>query len=318
MRRLLITLSAVLLAWPAPAQTYPSRPIRMIVPFPPGGAVDTTARLVSERLAAQMGQPVVVENRAGANGTVGARAVADSTADGYTLVYSASIHVINPLVMRQMPYDVERDFTAIAHVAQGPLLFVAHPSITAPTLRELAAQARAEPTKFNFATSSRGSAGHIATEIFKRSAGADLVVAPYRGAAPALQDVTSNQVQLMIDPILSSLPQVRAGVLRGVAITAATRSPAAPEIPTAAEQGMPELEMYSWYGIWGPRGLPRPIVERLAAEVRAAVATDRVKDRMISLGFEPTGMDPDAFQRYQRAEIEKYAEIVRTAKIEAE
>jgi tripartite-type tricarboxylate transporter receptor subunit TctC len=236
---------------PVQGQAYPGRPVRVVVPYPPGGSVDAVARIMANKLTEAMGQNFIVDNRAGAAGTIGADLVAKAPPDGYTLMITASIHVISPFIMKNVPYDAVKDFTAVTHLAAGPLLVLAHPSVTATSIRELFEQLRQQPGKFTFATSSYGSAGHLASETLKRLAGADILVVPYRGSGPALTDLMSGQVNLMVEPILSSLPLVRGGQLKALAVTAKARVAPAPDIPTVAESGVPGFDFYSWYGIWG-------------------------------------------------------------------
>jgi tripartite-type tricarboxylate transporter receptor subunit TctC len=304
---------------PAAAQTYPSRNVSIVVPYPAGGSVDGVARIMAQKLHERLAQSFIVENRAGgAGGIVGANYVAKAAPDGHTLMLTASIHVITPFLTRNMPYDVVKDFTPIGLIATGPLIVSTTPSVPAANLRDFFALVRREPAKFTFATSSFGAAGHLAIELLKRDAGLDTLVIAYKGAGPMLADVMSGQVQLIADPMLSSLPLAQAGKIKALAVTSLKRVAAAPEIPTVAESGMTGFEFVSWYGLWGPKGLPGEIVAKLQAETAAIVKEADVKDRMAILGFEPIGSTTDDFAKYISDEMARYAKIIRDANIKAE
>ena len=321
MRRLLAILLALApgLAGPAAAQTYPSRTVNIIVPYPAGGSVDGVARILAQKLAETLGQSVIVENRAGgAGGIVGANYVAKAAPDGYTLMLTASIHVITPFLAKTMPYDVVKDFAPISLVAAGPLIVSTAPGVPAGNLRDLFAMVRRTPDKFTFATSSFGSAGHLAIELLKRDAGVDTLVIAYKGAGPMLTDVMSGQVHLVVDPILSSLPLAQSGKIKALAVTSSKRVTAAPEIPTVGESGMTGMDFVSWYGLWGPKGLPADIAAKLQAQVAAIVAQPAVKERMALLGFEPIGSTTAYFAKYIDDEMAKYARIIKDANIKAE
>lgn len=312
----LIALAASAAGW---AQPYPSRPVRLVVPYPPGGTVDVVARVVAQSMGEQMGQPWVVDNKAGANGIVGSDSVAKATADGYTLLLQASIFVINPLFLKNVPYDVQKDFAPVANLGSVPLLVTGSPSNPAKTLREFLALAKADPKKYTFATSGLGSAGHLSEEVIKREAGlAELLIVPYKGAGPALTDMLGGQVSSMIDPLPSSYPHVKAGKLTPLAVTSSKRVPFMPDVPTVAESGLPGFEMVSWYGIWGPAGLPREIIAKVAAEAAKAVRSPLANERLAGQGFDPAGSGPDAFAAYIREEIARYAVIVRDANIKGD
>jgi tripartite-type tricarboxylate transporter receptor subunit TctC len=307
------------LAGPATAQTYPSRTVSIIVPYPAGGSVDGVARILAQKLAETLGQSVIVENRAGgAGGIVGANYVAKAMPDGYTLMLTASIHVITPFLSKAMPYDVVKDFAPISLVAAGPLIVSTAPGVPAANLRDLFALVRKTPDKFTFATSSFGSAGHLAIELLKRDAGVDTLVIAYKGAGPMLTDVMSGQVQLVVDPILSSLPLAQSGKIKALAVTSSKRVAAAPEIPTVAESGMTGMDFVSWYGLWGPKGLPADISAKLQTQVAAIVTQPAVKERMALLGFEPIGSTTAYFAKYIDDEMAKYARIIKDANIKAE
>jgi tripartite-type tricarboxylate transporter receptor subunit TctC len=308
-----------LIAEPAIAQTYPSRTVSVVVPYPAGGSVDGVARLIVQKLNESLGQFFIVENRAGgAGGAVGANYVAKASPDGQTLLLTASIHVITPFLNKNIPYDVVKDFTPITLIATGPLLVSTTPSVTASNLKDFFAIVRKDPGKFTFATSSFGSAGHLAIELLKRDAGLDTLVIAYKGAGPALTDLMSGQIQLMADPMLSSLPLAQGGKIKALAITSAKRLASAPDIPTVAESGMTGFEFVSWYGLWAPRGLPNDLVEKLQSEVAKIVAQPEVKQRLDTLGFEPVGSTTEYFTKFIADEMAKSAKIIEDAKIKTE
>jgi len=304
---------------PVEAETYPSRVVTVVVPYPAGGSVDGVARLLAQKLIESFGQSFIVENRAGgAGGIVGANYVAKAAPDGYTLMLTASIHVVTPFLHKAVPYDVVTDFTPISLVASGPLIVSTTAQTPAKTLKEFFDLVRKDPNKYTFATSSFGSAGHMAIELLKRDAGVDTLVVPYKGASPALTDLMSGQVQLIADPILSSLPLAKAGSIKALAITSTKRIDIAPEIPTVAESGMKGFDFGSWYGLWGPKGLPADLVTTIQAEVARIVQRPEVRERFALLGFEPLGSTPDYFAGYIKAEMAKYQQIIKDANIKAE
>lgn len=311
----LIGLAAV----PAAADTYPSRTVSIIVPYPAGGSVDGVARILANKLNEATGQPFIVENRAGgAGGMVGASYVAKATPDGYTMLLTASIHVVTPFLHKTVPYNVVNDFTPISLVASGPLIVSTAPNVPANTLKDFFDLVRKSPDKYTFATSSFGSAGHLAIELLKHDAGVEALVIAYRGAAPALTDLMSGQVQLMADPMLSSLPLAKSGKIKALAVTSTKRVSIAPEIPTIAESGMTGFDFASWYGLWGPKNMPADLVARIQAEVVKVVNQPDVKDRFAKLGFEPIGSTSDYFAKYIKDEMARYEKIIKTANIKAQ
>jgi tripartite-type tricarboxylate transporter receptor subunit TctC len=318
--RLAVLFTALLaLGAPALAQPYPNRTVSVIVPYPPGGSVDVVARLIVQKLNEGLGQYFIVENRAGgAGGAVGANAVAKAAPDGYTLLLTASIHVITPFLNKNIPYDVVKDFTPVTLVASGPLIVSTTPSMPANTLKELFDLARKEPNKYTFATSSFGSAGHLAIELLKRDAGLDTLVIPYKGAGPMLTDIMSGQIHLIADPMASSLPLATSGKIKALAVTSLKRVAAAPDIPTIEESGMTGFDFQSWYGVWGPKGMPAEIVARLQAEIVKVAGSAEVKQRLRVLGFEPIGSTAAEFTKYIDDEMAKYGAIIRDAKIKTE
>jgi tripartite-type tricarboxylate transporter receptor subunit TctC len=300
----------------AQAQKYPSRTVSVIVPYPPGGSVDGVARLVVQKLNETVGQHFIVENRAsGASGIVGANVVARAAPDGYSLLVSASVHVINPLLYKTVPYDVVKDFTPISLVADGPLIVSTTASVKAANLRDFFELVRKAPNKFTFGTTSVGSASHLAIELLKRDAKLDTLVIPYKGTAPALTDLISGQIQLLADPMLSSLPLAQSGKIKALGLTSLKRHPAAPEIPTVEESGMKGFEFVSWYGLWGPRGLPPDVSQFLQAQVTKILAMPDVRARLDKLGFTPIGAGGAEFARYIDVEMAKYAKIIKDASI---
>jgi len=315
------TLLAVppLLAAPALAQSaWPSRPIRAVIPYPPGGATDAMSRLAALKLQERLGVPVVPENRAGGSGAVGGIAVRDAAPDGHTLLMTASIHVMARQVMKNAPYDPLTEFTPVARTGQGPLLLVTNPRAPKADIAAVVAAARQDPQAWTFGVSSLGAAGHLATIAFNRLAGLDIPITPYRGSAQALADIAAGNIQLMLDPILASLPLARGGQVRALAITRTSRSPIAPEIPTAAEAGMPGLEFASWYGVWGPRGLPAEIVARLNAALNEGMAEPATVTRLTALGFEPVTETPAAFAEFIAADVARNAALLALAKFQPE
>ena len=319
MKRTLMALALLALAAPALAQPYPSRTVSVVVPFPAGGSVDVVARLLVQKLNESMGANFIVENRAGgAGGAVGANAVAKAAPDGYMLMFTASIHIITPFLNSKIPYDAVKDFAPVSLVASGPLLVSTSPNVPASTLKEFFDLVRKEPAKYTFATSSYGSAGHLAVELLKRDAGVDTLVIAYKGAGPMLNDIMGGQIQLIADPMASSSPLAAAGKIKALAVTSMKRVAAAPNIPTIAESGMTGFDFSSWYGLWGPKGLPTDIAAKLQADVAKALATPEIRERLALLGFEPIGSSAAEFAKYIDEESAKYGQIIRDAKIKAE
>lgn len=315
--RLLAALAAAF-AFSVSAQNYPVKPVKVVVPTPPGGAVDGVARMVSARMSELLGQPFVIENKAGASTTLGADAAAKSAPDGYTLYINASIHAINPYVLKSLPYDAVKDFTPIAELARGPLLFTVSNGVPAKSVREFVDLLKAQPRKYSFATSGFGAAGHLAIAMFRHRIGVDVPIVLYKGTGQALPDLIGGQVSAMIDPVLSSGPQVKSGKLRALAITSARRSAAYADVPTVAEAGMPELEFYSWYGLWGPANLPNAVVAKLESAAIGAVQSPGVRDKLSGLGFEPTGNPATEFSKFIAVEVAKYSRIIKEANIRSE
>ena len=319
--RFAITLALALGATiiPVSAENYPSRTVTVVVPFPAGGSVDGVARILVQKLNETVGQHFIVENRAGgASGTVGANAVAKAAPDGYTLMVSASVHVINPFLYKSVPYDVVNDFTPVSLIADGPLIVSTTPSVPANNLKDFFALVRKDPQKYTFGTTSIGSASHLAIELLKLDAGLDTLVVSYKGTAPALTDLMSGQIQLLADPMLSSLPLAQGGKIKALGITSLKRAAAAPEIPTVAESGMKGFAFVSWYGLWGPKNLPADISNKLQTDIAKVLALPDVKARLNGIGFDPIGSNGEQFATYIRDEMAKYEKIIKDAKIKVE
>jgi tripartite-type tricarboxylate transporter receptor subunit TctC len=321
-RSFIAGLAAAPLAAPvvhAQAAPWPSRgPVRVIVPFTPGGSTDGMARVTIGKLQEKLGQTFIVENRPGANGAVGGQAVANAAPDGYTLCFSASIQMLARLVMRNPGYDPVADLLPIVRTGQGPLLLIMNASRAPNTLQELLAAVRANPRDWSFAVSSLGAAGHLATIEFIRQAGVELVQVPYRGTAPAITDTVAGNVQMMFDPILATLPHARERRVKAMAITAPQRSQAAPEVPTAAEQGMPGLDIQSWWGLWGPRALPPEIVARIGDALRTGMFEADVRARVGTLGIEPMAEVGADFAAFIRRDFERSEQLLRLANFQPE
>ena len=315
-RHLLLTA----LAAPALAQgAWPSRgPVRVVVPFTPGGSTDGMGRVTAGKLQEKLGQTFVVENRAGANGAVGGQFVANAAPDGYTLCFSASIQAMARLVMRNPGYDPLVDLVPIIRVGSGPLILIINPTRGPTSLPELIAAVRANPRDWNVATSSLGAAGHIATIELIRLLGVEIPVIPYRGTAPALTDVVANNVAMMIDPVLAMVPAVRGGSVRGLAITAAARSAALPELPTAAEQGQPTLDIQSWWGLWGPRGLPAEVTTRIGEVLRTGMFDADIAPRVNNMGVVPAAEIGADFARFIQADFIRSEALLRMANFQPE
>jgi len=298
----------------AGAQTYPSRAITMIVPFPAGGTTDILGRFVGQALSAAWGQPVVIENRGGAGGNIGAAAVAKAAPDGYTLlVGTVGTHAINASLYSKMPYDTLKDFVAVTEIASVPNMLVVTPSLPVNSVAELIAYAKANPGKLNMASSGNGTSIHLSGELFKVLTGVDMVHVPYKGSAPALNDLMGGQVQLMFDNMPSALPQVKGGTLKALAVTTATRSPAMPDLPTIAEAGVPGFEASSWFGIFAPAGTPKEIVAKLQAEIARILKTPEMTERLAQQGAVAVGNTSAEFTAYVQSELTKWAGVVKAS-----
>ena len=299
----------------AQAANYPSRPVKIIVPFAAGGTTDIFARLIGERLSQQLGQQFVIENRGGAGGNPGTDAVAKAEPDGYTLVMgTVGTHAINASLYAKMPYDPLTDFAPVAYAAGVPNLMVVNPkTVKATTVQDFIAEAKASQRKFNMASSGNGTSIHLSGELFKQSTGVEMPHVPYRGSGPAINDLIGGQVDIMFDNLPSSIEHAKAGSLRALAVTSAKRSPAMPDVPTLAESGLPGFEATSWFALFAPKGTPAEITTKLNQEVRKALDTPELQKRFADLGGELKPMSPDELMAYVRSEHEKWAKVVKAS-----
>jgi tripartite-type tricarboxylate transporter receptor subunit TctC len=311
--------AAGVLPFEAPAAAaYPQRAIRLIIPYPPGGAGDIIGRILAARLGEAMGQQVVADNRPGGGQVIATQLTARANPDGYTLLLASATHTINPGLLKKLPYDSIRDFSAITVVADSPLLFLAHPSLGVASIQELVAAANARPGRINYASSGPGTGGHLSVELLKRMTNIDLVHIPYKGAGPALVDLVSGQVQVMCTSPLPSLPHVRAGRLKGLAMTGRARSSAAPEIPTVAESGVPGYESTLWYALLAPAATPQPVMRRLHAETVKAIRLPGVVEQISALGAQPIGNTPQEVTKFLQSEIARWTRLIEQANIRAD
>lgn len=296
------------------AASYPAKPVRLVVPFPAGGTTDILARAVAQKLTEAWGQQVIVDNRPGAGGNIGSELVAKSTPDGYTLLMgTVGTHAINPSLYARMPYDHVKDFTPVILVAGVPNVLVVNPSLPVHSVQELIAYAKANPGKLNFASSGNGTSIHLAGELFKTMTGVQMTHIPYKGSAPALADLLGGQVQLMFDNLPSSLPFIKAGRLRALAVTSGTRAAALPDLPTLAESGLPGFEASSWFGVLAPAGTPHDIVAKLNGAIASWLASPEAKEKLSAQGAIAAGGTPDAFVRHIAAETSKWAKVVKAS-----
>jgi tripartite-type tricarboxylate transporter receptor subunit TctC len=303
-----------LVAGTAAAQTYPSKPVRFIVPYPAGGATDILGRTVGQKLSERWGQPVVVENRAGAGGNLGSDLVAKAAPDGYTIgLGNNATHATNASLYPTMPYDTERDFAPVSLLAAVTNVLVVNPQVRAKTVADLVRIAKAEPGRLDYASTGSGSAAHLTGELFKTAAGIEMVHVPYRGGPPAVTDLVSGQVKAMFATAPSVLPQIQAGRLTALAVTSARRQPGLPDVPTVAESGFPGFESDAWFAVFAPAGTPAEIVARLNADIRAVLAQPEVVARLKEQGFEVATSTPDELRRHVTAEIAKWGAVVKAS-----
>ena len=307
----LATLAALFCSSPAQAQAYPNKPVRIVVGYPPGGAVDSIARVIGQPLTQAFGQQFIVENRAGACGIIGADVVAKSPPDGYTLIALAGTHAVNPSLYKKLPYDTERDFAPVSVVASSAYILVVHPSLPVKSVRELLAFARKNRGQVNYASSGNAGMPHLSGELFKVKSGIEMTHIPYKGSAAVTTAVLSGEVPIMFSNLISTMPQVQAGRLRALGITGPARLPAAPEIPTIAESGLPGYEVTGWYGIMAPANTPADIVNRLGAAIAKSLQSPEVLRRFAGEGIDPVGSTPEAFGKLVHADLVKWAEVVR-------
>ena len=300
-------------AW---AQAYPSRTVTIIIPFPPGGTLDVVGRQLAQKLTQQTGQTFLIDNRPGGVGAIGALAVKQAAPDGYTLLFAPSTHVTSPMTFKSPRYDAVKDFSPVALVAKAPLAVTVNKNLPVNDVKGLLAHAKANPGKLSFAIGSSGSAGHLSTELLRRSGDAEILIVPYKGTAPAFQDLVGGQIDGFIDPILGSSSFVKAGQLKLLAVTSRARLPSMPDVPTVGET-VPGYEFYSWYGLWGPANLPADVVARLNAEVNKAL-TGEMRDKLVSQGLEVSGGSVQDFVKFQREDSAKAQKIITEGKISAE
>ena len=311
-------LTAALTPLSALAQAYPNKPIRLIVPFPAGGATDILARALSQKLGEKIGQPVVVENRPGAGGTIGADAASKSAADGYTLLLAtSSTHSIGPAINPKIPYNAETDFTPIAYVASSPNIVVVPNTLPVKTMREFFDYARKNPGKLNYASSGNGTIVHLTTEYFKAQSDTFILHIPYRGTALAIPDLVSGKVNVLFDSFVTGMPHVKDGKLRALAVTSAKRSALAPDMPTVAEV-LPGFESVTWFGLYGPKAMSADVTAKVNQAVNAALADADVKERFARLGAEPAGGTPQAFAAMVKSDNTKWKKIIADRKISVE
>ena len=294
----------------AATPNYPSKPVRFIVPQPAGGTSDILARLLAQKLSDSLGQQVVVDNRAGASGTIGTDLAAKAPADGYTIVFLYTTHTTTPSLYAKLPYDPINDFAPVSLVTFAPLLLVVHPTVQATSVKDLIALAKAKPGSLNFCSAGNGSGSHLAGELFKVMTGTSLTHVPYRGSPPAITDLLGGQVQLMFAGIVPIDPHVKSGRVRGIAVSSAKRSSAVPQFPTFQEAGLPGFEVVGWYGVLAPAKTPQPILDRLTAELRKIQQTPEFRDRLKAEGAEPVDATPKEFGEFLKRDIARWKPVI--------
>ena len=319
MKRILFLFLAALVFSHARAQpTYPDHPVRIVVPYAPGGGTDLTTRLIAQRLTGRLGKSVVVENRPGGAGNLGVEVVARSAPDGYTLLMAGLSFAVNPALFAKLNFDAIEDFEAVSLVAKVPLVVVVHPSVKANSIPELIALAKANPGRLNYASGGIGTANHVAGELFKYMAKVDIVHVPYKGGGPALSDVTGGQVQILFNTMTSTVGFIKSGKLRGLAVTGTQRLPETPELPTVAESGLPGFEVSAWFGVMAPAKTPQAIVKRLNEEIVAITRSAEARASFAQQSAEPVGSTPQAFAAHVRGDIDKWTKVARAANLKAE
>ena len=316
--QLLGTLVCALLGPAANAAAFPERPVRFVVASSPGGALDVLARLTGPKLTEKWGQPVVVDNRAGAGGVIGTEIVANANPDGYTILVIAQGFTANPYLYRKLPYRTPQDFSPITILATGPNVLVVHPSVKVNSVKELVALAKSQPGKLNYATSGVGAASHLSIEMFKRMSGVDMVHIPYKGAGAATAAVVGGQVQLLFTSTGAAIPHIRAGRLQALGVTTIKRSSVLPDVPTIAETGFPGFRVDGWYALLAPANTPKPGIDKIYSDVAAVLKTPDVAKRIESFGLEPNGLSPHEFSAYIRDELAKWGKVIREAGIKPE
>ena len=314
---LIAVVATLTAAWPAAAQDYPSRPIRFVVPYPPGGSVDPVARILGADIAERLRQPVVIENKAGAAGSLGTDQVAKSAADGYTVLIHTSVLATEPS-LKKLPYEVTRDLMPVTLAVNGPYLLVVNPTLPVSNVRELIAYAKANPGKLSYGSAGVASSGHMIGELFKTVTGIDMLHVPYRGGAPSIIGLMGNEVQLVFDVISTSKAPSEAGKLRALAVTSPERAPVMPDTPTVMESGVPDFSVVFWLGAFVPAGTPQPVVDKLYRAFADALANPTVSDKLRGLGLQIRATPPDASATAVAADIVKWRKVIEDAKIKAE
>ena len=317
-RLIALVLCSIFVSAAGAQEAYPSRPVKFILPFPPGGGTDILGRVIAEQLSANLGQPVVTENRGGAGGNVGAEAAAHSAPDGYTIVLVAPSLAISKTLYSKLNYDPVKDFAPISLVATVPNVMITNPAVEAKNLQEFIELARSRPGAMNYGSGGAGTSNHLAGELFNIVTGTKLVHVPYKGVNLAMQGVLAGEIQLVFIGIPAALPHIKAGKLRALALVAPQRSPALPEVPTVAEAGLKDFEVTTWYGILAPAGTPRPIVSRLNAELVKIMHTPDVRERLASMATDPLTSTPEEFAAYLKQEIAKWGDVVRKSNLKAD
>ena len=318
MKKAIVLLLGLFAAWAASAEDWPAKPVRFIVPYPPGGGTDVIARIVQSRLAERLGQQIIIENRGGAGGALGTEAAAKAAPDGYTFLFTLSSHTINPLLYK-LNYDVERDFSAVTLIVSVPQLIATQPGSPLQSMRDVVTAAKAKPGSLPFASVGNGTPSHIAGELLMLKAGIDLIHVPYKGGGPAIADVLGGQVPLAIVSMPAAMSHVRAGKLRALAVTTLKRNPGAPDIPTVAEVlKMPDYEVDSWYALFAPAKTPAPIIAKMQKAVASTIQLPDVKQRLLEQGGDTVGSTPEELDRVVKAELSKWAELIRKMNIKVD
>ena len=317
MKKLTSLLLLLACALPVQAQTYPARIVKIVVPFPAGGPVDTFTRQLAQKLSDAMGQQFMVDNRAGGNTIIGTDAVAKSTPDGHTLLITASSFITTPM-LNKAPYDAMKDFSHIAFLARAPLAVVVNPQLPAASIQELVEYGRKNPDKMTFGIGSVGAPAHLAQEVFKRKAGVPMTMIPYKGTTPIFQDLIGGQIAGTFEPILGAMPYIQSGRVKGLAVTALKRTAALPNVPTVHESGLPGFEAYTWYGFWGPAGMPADVVKKLNDEVNKALRSADLRERLEKIGFEMQPGTPERFIKFLQEDAAQAGAIIKEANIKAE
>jgi len=310
----LLMIAAASACWAQDAAKYPAKPIRMVIALAPGGGVDTSGRLLGQKFTDAWSQQVVAENRPGAGGTIAAEVVARAAPDGYTLLMQSMSHAITPALYK-LPYDTIKDFAPIALFVQSPSILAVHPSLPVKTVKDLIAFTKKHPDEILFSSSGTGSGQHLTMELLNRMAGLQFVHIPYKGTAPSILDLVAGRVSVTSASAISTIPHVRAGRLRALAVASAKRSPSVPDLPTIAESGVPGFAVDQWYAVFGPAGMPKEIIAKLYAEIARTVANPEIRERLLTMGLDPVGMPPEEFTEYLKAETIKWGKLVREAGI---